>query len=99
MKKQKKLLIIAMAMIFTNSLFSQVDPFAGINSEITTWKQSMITLYDTIMVIGVLIGGVVLYFKMKSAEGAEGKKAALNFFAAVIIAVLVRGLISLFGGA
>ena len=95
---KKKISILSVVLLISVIGYSQVDPFEGINDTVSDWKSSMLTLYDTLMVIGILIGGIVLYFKMKSAEGSEGKKAALNFFAAVIIAVLVRGLISLFGG-
>lgn len=98
--KQKLILSVLslLGMISTYGANTDPDPFGTINDSISSWIPGMKTLFNTLIILGILIGGVFTFYKMKTGEGSESKKAVMNFIAAILFAVTVRIFLGIFGG-
>jgi len=98
MNKKTIAILILLFGTVTASFAQNNDPFSTINDGVAAWIPGMKSLFNTLIILGILIGGVFTFYKMKTGEGSEGKKAVLNFIAAILFAVTVRVFLGIFGG-
>ena len=95
--KTKKLFFTFLTLLVYNG-YSQNNnnPINTINTELSSWVEPMLTLFNTVIGLGVIIGGIIVFYKMKSAEGSEGRKALMTFLTAIAVAMFIRVLVGLF---
>jgi len=93
----KKLIIFgAFALMIGYKAFAQNDPFDAAAESISGFGSSMLRLFDVLIGVGLLIGGIFVFYKMKTGEGSEGKKALMNTVGAILFAVVIRVIVQMF---
>ena len=95
LKMKKTIGFLALVLVSVGSVYAE-EPFATAANEIGSLSDSMLTLFDVMIGVGLLIGGVFVFFKMKTGEGSEGKKALMNTIGALLFAIVIRVIIGTF---
>ena len=97
LKMKKTIGFLALILVGVGSVYANdPDPFATAADKIGGMSASMLRLFDVMIGVGLLIGGVYVFFKLKTGEGSEGKKALMNTVGALLFAIVIRVIIGTF---
>ncbi|HIP36907.1 MAG TPA: DUF4134 domain-containing protein [Crocinitomix sp.] len=97
LKMKKTIGFLALILVGVGSVYAaDPDPFATAASKITGMSSSMMDLFDVLIGVGLIFGGVHVFIKMKTGEGSEGKKALMNTGGALLFAIVIRVIIGTF---
>lgn len=85
MKKSNLILSVIFLLLGTSYLMASGGSMVG---EINQWKSTAKTVGRAVMGLAAIGGAVIVYFKMQSDDGTQGKKALMSYVGALIFAAL-----------